>query len=166
MWSKYKKKAILFKKLIRKNYTDLEVELFLDEFSGKYTYVIKYSKITFSMCLQKDIEWEEFNKVLSRKISFLNKDNCEVCYNKFAEYANVWCSYCSKKVCNNCFINIERNNGIFKCPFCRKYALRNNSEIIANYIKQLMDENNVKYNIENRIQVLTPLWNKCINTFS
>ena len=161
----YKNRCKVLKKLIKDNYPNYKFDLIFDKDSDQYLFKIIVNDNEIISGIYKDVKWEIFNKKIREQIlasEALGKDRqCNICFNKNIVDFKA-CIYCSYLVCTDCWIKIERNNGIFKCPICKKY-MSEDLEPGVDFLKYLMDLYDVKYDINNRRKVLMPLWLKTMD---
>ena len=114
----YKKKFLMFKKLIYKHFSDYEKNFFFNISNNTYQvhFVLKDSILILTIL--PDSEWREFKKKIEKKISIFtsNTPECQICFNQ-TDYV-AYCRQCSFKICLDCFRKL--NNGLFCCPQCRR----------------------------------------------
>ena len=108
---------LLIKSLINKSFPDYEKMYYFKNNKFFVKFIVKDIEVV--IFIKREEKWCDLIKKINRQIDLSNDEEemCNVCCN--LTYKITYCSYCTYRMCFNCFFKIKANNSKIICPQCR-----------------------------------------------
>ena len=130
----YEHKYLLFKTLINKSFPSYKKKYAVNCYNKTYLvkFILKNPDRIIALTILPDSKWNELKKQIENKISNLTStlNDCQVCFNQIVFHV-IYCRQCSFIMCQDCFLEIQLNSDIFRCPQCRYTPNQDREETAA-----------------------------------